>query len=154
MKKILGYAETTKEIDFAGFQNRIHPKVRNKVKETISNYFKGVTLSYHNEYRIYTAPNNYSWIVSEGTIIARKEQGQATQFIGTLKNITEKKLANRTAKPKKMESLLKAVAKNYFAKQFVVPTFFKVIDNWITDSTIIKNDTKINLKKLPWLIQN
>jgi len=90
-KAMLGYAEDEIENKYEQWENRVHPEDLTEVKLLINKAISGEIPVYEAEYRFLFKDGSYKWILSRGKIMSRDEKGIPLRFIGTHKDITERK---------------------------------------------------------------
>jgi diguanylate cyclase (GGDEF)-like protein/PAS domain S-box-containing protein len=93
-RRILGYdaddltAGTPEE-----WEALIHPEDRPRVLENIRACGKGDPGWFSHEYRIRCKDGHWKWVLSRGAVVERDPRGQASRVIGTLSDISQKKMA-------------------------------------------------------------
>ena len=93
-RRILGYEAN----ELAGespeeWEALIHPEDRSGVLENIHACAKGEPGWFSHEYRIRCKDGHWKWVLSRGAVVERDLRGQATRVIGTLSDISQKKIA-------------------------------------------------------------
>jgi diguanylate cyclase (GGDEF)-like protein/PAS domain S-box-containing protein len=93
-RRILGYEAN----ELAGespeeWEALIHPEDRNGVLENIHACAKGDPGWFSHEYRIRCKDGHWKWVLSRGAVVERDMRGQATRVVGTLSDISQKKIA-------------------------------------------------------------
>jgi diguanylate cyclase (GGDEF)-like protein/PAS domain S-box-containing protein len=71
----------------------IHPEDRPRVLENIRACASGDPGWFSHEYRIRCKAGHWKWVLSRGAVVERDQRGQATRVIGTLSDISQKKMA-------------------------------------------------------------
>ena len=66
-----------------------------RVLENVSNYLKGLTDYYEDEYRVKTKSGEWKWVLSRGKVVERDKDGRAVRMTGTYLDITERKRAEQ-----------------------------------------------------------
>jgi diguanylate cyclase (GGDEF)-like protein/PAS domain S-box-containing protein len=93
-RRILGYdagelsGETPDE-----WEALIHPEDRPGVVEKIHACARGDQGWFSHEYRIRCKDGHWKWVLSRGAVVERDQRGRATRVIGTLSDISQKKMA-------------------------------------------------------------
>lgn len=100
--RILGYKYESVPQVFTWSEN-VHPDELGKVAADINDHLNGLTEIYQNTHRMKHKNGNYIWISTKGRCI-RDEQGKAYRFVGTITDITDKKLAEEELKSAKEEA--------------------------------------------------
>jgi PAS domain S-box-containing protein len=90
-KLMLGYKENELQNSYKVWDKLLHPDDREFVYSTMNNYLKGGILNYEIEYRLLCKNGTYKWIFSHGKVISRDENGKPIRFIGTHKDISDRK---------------------------------------------------------------
>lgn len=70
----------------------IHPDDREKVAEDIRSCASAGPGWFSHEYRIQCSDGHWKWVLSRGAVVERDHTGQATRIIGTLSDISQKKM--------------------------------------------------------------
>jgi len=104
--RMLGYDPATfHETNAACFQ-RIHPDDVVRVIKVYDDYIAGKIADYRVEFRQRTAAGRWQWILSQGKIMERDDQGRPLRMLGTHTDITERKaLEDQLLQAQKMESV-------------------------------------------------
>jgi diguanylate cyclase (GGDEF)-like protein/PAS domain S-box-containing protein len=93
-RRILGYE--TDELTGGSreeWEALIHPEDRSGVLESIRACARGDPGWFSHEYRIRCKNGHWKWVLSRGAVVERDQHGQATRVIGTLSDISQKKMA-------------------------------------------------------------
>lgn len=94
---MLGFdPETFKETN-AYWVERLHPDDREQVFGDYKDYVEGKSSTYSVEFRQRAATGEWKWILSNGSIVSRDEQGRPLRMLGTHTDITALKNAERQA---------------------------------------------------------
>jgi len=91
-RNILGFppdAEAEKEIDWT---NLVHPDDRDRVLNERAAYLAGDIPRYRMEYRMRCQDGSYKWVIAQARALWN-EQGKATRLVGSINDITDRKLA-------------------------------------------------------------
>nr|WP_314626118.1 EAL domain-containing protein [uncultured Noviherbaspirillum sp.] len=93
-RRILGYGAN----ELAGdspeeWEALIHPEDRSGVLENIHACAKGDPGWFSHEYRIRCKDGHWKWVLSRGAVVERDLRGQASRVVGTLSDISQKKIA-------------------------------------------------------------
>lgn len=91
-KEMLGYAEHEIGHGPHEWENRIHPDDKAAVMARLQACMDGASLLYDMEHRLQCKDGTYIWVRDRGMLIARNKEGQPARMIGTLADITARKL--------------------------------------------------------------
>jgi len=92
LAEILGYDLDELEQTRIEWINTVHPDDRNRVLKEGKNYRTRKTSEYDVEYRAVTKEGNIIWVVSKGAAVEYDESGVVVRMVGTVMDITERKL--------------------------------------------------------------
>ncbi|MEI6681630.1 MAG: PAS domain S-box protein [Bacteroidota bacterium] len=90
-KAMLGFSETEMQDTVEEWSRRIHPDDLALTKSQVEKHMKGGSAKYSCEHRVMCKNGNFIWLLDEGRIISRDEQGNPLRFFGTSKTISERK---------------------------------------------------------------
>jgi diguanylate cyclase (GGDEF)-like protein/PAS domain S-box-containing protein len=93
--EIFGLSEDEIDRGLDDWEKRIHPEDRQSVTKNVQDYFDRKTPYYFSEYRAICKDGSYKWVRERGMIVLRHEDGSPMRMIGTLTEITERKLAQQ-----------------------------------------------------------
>ncbi len=91
-RDILGYppdAESEQEIDWTSL---VHPDDLDRVLNERLEYLAGNIPRYRTEYRVRCQDGSYKWVIAQARALWN-EQGKATRMVGSINDITDRKLA-------------------------------------------------------------
>lgn len=94
--EIFGLSEDEIDRSLVDWEKRIHPEDRQSVTKSVQDYFDRKTPYYFCEYRAICKDGSYKWVRERGMIVLRHEDGSPMRMIGTLTEITERKLAQQS----------------------------------------------------------
>ena len=88
---MIGYTrdQTEAVIDF--WFNLIHPEDKNCVIELFNKHIENIVETYKTEYRLKNKEGNYIWVLDQGQVVERNEDGMALRAVGIQIDITERK---------------------------------------------------------------
>ena len=94
-KQILGYQDHEIDNNVSEWKNRIHPEDLSLVTATVDAYLQHGAKNerFFCEYRMRCKDRTYKWVQDRGRIHAYAADGSPTRMIGTLADVTERKLA-------------------------------------------------------------
>jgi len=92
-QRILGYEVGEKDYKFDWWEKSIHPDSFPTFEEALNAYLDGRAKYYELEYQIRTKTGDWKWIWARGKCVEYDDQGQPTRFIGTHRDITDRKRA-------------------------------------------------------------
>lgn len=92
-KAILGLDPQELGGEFSEWECRIHPEDRARVSAALQNHLESRTSHYVSEYRVRSKDGTYKWIVDQGQVMGRTEDGKPLRVLGTRADITERKRA-------------------------------------------------------------
>jgi len=93
--EIVGYSLDEIEQSFDFWRSLLDPEDVPRVLENVSNYLKGLTDYYEDEYRVRTKSDEWKWIHSRGKVVERDKDGRAVRMTGTYLDISERKRAEQ-----------------------------------------------------------
>jgi PAS domain S-box-containing protein len=99
---ISGYEPNEFPHSYDEWEKRIHPVDVDRAKRAIEAYLTGKSESYNVEFRFKSKDDSWMWILSQGKLFERDEQGNPVRFTGMHTDISERKHSE--------ESLLKSEA--------------------------------------------
>lgn len=91
-KEMLGYAEHEIGDGLQEWEKRVHPDDKAAVSARMQACLDDASLTYDMEHRLLCKDGNYIWVRDRGMLIARNADAQPARMIGTLSDITAKKL--------------------------------------------------------------
>jgi two-component system, sensor histidine kinase and response regulator len=96
--EMLGYTMAEVHDVPSTWENSLHPADRERVLEEGRKYRAGEIADYEIEYRAVTKQGNIKWLVTRGAAVEWNEQGSPTRMVGTVKDITARKLDEQEIK--------------------------------------------------------
>ena len=90
-----GYEPNEFPHKYEEWEKRVHPADLQRAKAAIDAYLSGATSVYAVEFRFKSKDGSWMWILGQGQIFERNDQGQPLRFAGTHTDITLSKLAER-----------------------------------------------------------
>jgi PAS domain S-box-containing protein len=128
-KVILGYEEDEITNALHEWESRVHPDDLPRVYVQIGRHLRKETSFYQTEHRLRCKDGTYKWIVDQGRIVARDDQGNPVQFIGINYDISARKaseleLENLSQQLQRSQAILKE--SNLFLNSVLeaIPGFF------------------------------
>lgn len=91
-KKMLGYEKHEIENSYDEWEKRVFPEDKERVLQLTSSTIRGEKAIYEAEYRILCKDGTYKWILDRGKIISYDESGKPLRFIGTHRDISNRKV--------------------------------------------------------------
>ena len=95
-KELLGHDEDEIGPVLDEWASRIHPGDMTSSMEELKDYIDGKLAKYSSEFRMRCKDGNYKWTKAHGMIVNHDAEGRPLRMIGTLADITERKLAEET----------------------------------------------------------
>ena len=92
-KQILGYAENAGDLNCLDWLQRIHPEDRPLMQSGVDAHLTGQSDHYYSEFRIHSPDNGWKWIADSRMAVSRNAAGKPLRIIGTIADITDRKLA-------------------------------------------------------------
>ena len=92
---LLGYKPNELEPSFKNWKELIHPEDLQFAEEKLKNCIDNLTDRYQLEARFKTKENNWVWMNINGGIVERDLKGKIIKMIGTIQDVTERKLAEQ-----------------------------------------------------------
>ena len=90
-KEMLGYHNSENGDNIEAWFERIHPNDLKSALTSLSDHLKGETVSVSFEHRILGKDQVFKWILSEGKVTDRDDNGNPIRLIGINKDITQRK---------------------------------------------------------------
>ncbi|MCA1793985.1 MAG: PAS domain S-box protein [Desulfobacteraceae bacterium] len=90
-QRFLGYEPEEKEYKFDWWEKSIHPESVPVFDNALKAYLEGRAQYYELEYQLHTKSGEWKWIWARGKCIEYDAQGQPVRFIGTHRDITDRK---------------------------------------------------------------
>ena len=114
-RNILGHTQESIHNLSTEWFTRVHPEDIDQLQKAISYFIDNKTPIFCNEHRLRHFNDNYIWVVTRGEVM-RNDDGVAERFIGTMTNITTKKLMeNRLSSLAMYDTLTGLPNKIYFS---------------------------------------
>lgn len=82
-KTMLGYTEAEIGDDLVDWANLVHPDDLGPCLDELERHFRGETPTYISEYRLRAKEGRYLWILDQGRVVSRDDQGRPLRAIGT-----------------------------------------------------------------------
>lgn len=105
LKEILGYEPTEFPYNSATFNDAIHPEDLPLIKASLDKHFLSPENRFDVEFRLRVKNGDYRWFNSQGEAV-RNKQGQPYRMVGSIADITKRKLAEESI-TQKNEELIK-----------------------------------------------
>ena len=103
---IVGYQPGELPASYETWAERVYPGDLSRVLQELQEYSGGKTPVYRTEYRIRHRDGSYKWCLDQGLITLRDAAGKPTRMVGTLTDITSRKLAKQSLRERSDELLL------------------------------------------------
>ncbi len=96
--RLLGYAphEVPQKVEF--FFSVLHPDDIERVTRVLTDHLEGRTAVKQDEVRLRTKSGEYRWFLDRGEVVARDVHGQPIRMVGTITDITRRRLAEEELK--------------------------------------------------------
>lgn len=111
--RILGYENDPLPNVLSSWTDHVHPDELAIVISDVNNHLDGKTEIYQNYHRIRHRNDYYIWIAAKGKCI-RDQQGKPYRIVGTITDITDKKLAEEQLKAAKEQAEVANITKGQF----------------------------------------
>ncbi|MEA5617563.1 response regulator [Cronbergia sp. UHCC 0137] len=111
--RIIGYDDESLPHVLSTWLDHVYPDELEKVIEVVKDHLEGKTDFYEHTYRIKHRNGNYIWISARGKCI-RNEQNKAYRLVGTITDITEKKIAEEQLESAKEDAEIANKTKSEF----------------------------------------
>jgi PAS domain S-box-containing protein len=127
--EILGLDESKLVHTFDFFGECIHPKDRRLVFQKVNDAL-APGVFYECEYRMYRSDGTIIWVQDRGSVVVRSEQGEPLRMMGSIADITSRKIAQLalTVKDQKIRSLFQSMNdlvflldKNMIFEEYIQP---------------------------------
>ena len=86
-KATLGFQEHEIGSSFDEWKSRIHPDDMPRTLDDLKQHFEGHSAEYRNEHRMLTRNGEWKWILDQGRVVERAEDGRPLRMIGTHSDI-------------------------------------------------------------------
>ncbi len=86
-KATLGFEEEDIGSSFDEWKSRIHPDDMPRTLDDLKQHFEGHSPEYRNEHRMLTRSGEWKWILDQGRVVERAEDGRPLRMIGTHSDI-------------------------------------------------------------------
>lgn len=86
-KATLGFKEDEIGSSFDEWKSRIHPDDMPRTLDDLKQHFAGHSAEYRNEHRMLTRSGEWKWILDQGRVVERTEDGRPLRMIGTHSDI-------------------------------------------------------------------
>lgn len=97
-KQMLGYADDEISNGESEWSSRVHPDDLPGLMAELQPHLDGHTPSYVHEFRVRCKDGSYKWILGRGLVMSRDAAGRPQRMVGTISDITERKLAESAAR--------------------------------------------------------
>ncbi len=94
-KTLFGFAPDENPHHVSQWQERVHPEDRQRVMDEYLAFLRSAGTYYASEYRVLTHDQKMNWVMSQGMVARRDGRGKVVRLIGTVRNVTERKLAQQ-----------------------------------------------------------
>jgi len=102
--ELLGTIEGEKDFDISDFKSVVHNEDYHVIDLALKSHISGETVIFKEEYRIRKHDGTgWIWVLSKAKAVERDDNGIATRLIGTMTDITERKLKEQTIKNQYIE---------------------------------------------------
>ena len=92
-RRLFAIPEDDTRHSLSQWKDRLHPDDAAMVLNTLHDYLDGHSPSYACQYRARRSDGQYKWLLDRGRIINTDAAGRPTRMLGTIQDITERKLA-------------------------------------------------------------
>ena len=96
--KVLGFEPGERAFDFQWWEESIHPDCKPVFEKALNDYLEGRYSVYKLEYQIKTKTGDWKWIWAAGKCVEWDKNKKPVRFLGTQKDITERKQAEEALK--------------------------------------------------------
>lgn len=111
--RILGYEKEPLPHVYSTWADNVHPDEFTQAISDIENHLAGKTDVYQNTHRLRHRNGNYIWTAAKGKCM-RDQQGKPLRLVGTITDITDKKIAEEQLKIAKEEAEIANLTKSEF----------------------------------------
>ncbi|HVU25952.1 MAG TPA: PAS domain S-box protein [Opitutus sp.] len=102
-QKILGHAAGTVDVPERDWPVIADPADREQVVAGIRAHLSGATPAFRSEFRLQPQNGTRRWVLARGVVVKRSPDGTAQRMIGSLTDITERKLAESAVREREEE---------------------------------------------------
>ena len=96
--RVLGFEPGERAFDFQWWEESIHPDCKPVFEKALNDYLEGRYSVYELEYQIKTKPGDWKWIWAAGECVEWDKNKKPVRFLGTHKDITDRKQAEEALK--------------------------------------------------------
>ena len=87
-KARLGFAEIDSADNTWSWRCRVHPDDLDRMADSLQSHLDGNALTYEAQFRLRINGSGYRTVISRGRVVSRDEQGNASQVVGTMVDLT------------------------------------------------------------------
>ncbi|HAV10347.1 MAG TPA: hypothetical protein DCX22_01855 [Dehalococcoidia bacterium] len=91
--ELLGFDVQSMPDTYEFWESGLHPDERTAVLSALYDHLDGLTAPFIREHRFRTESGDWKWVLNRSRVIERTQEGLPQRVIGTMTDITEKKLA-------------------------------------------------------------
>ncbi|MCX7828940.1 MAG: ATP-binding protein [Thermanaerothrix sp.] len=98
--------------DVPNWLDTVHPEDRERVFRTWEDHMNGLTDRYECEFRKRSAFSDYLWVVDHGKVFERDSNGRPLRAVGTVKDVTPRRLAEQMLRSAKEQAEAEAKSRS------------------------------------------
>ena len=87
---MLGYSPGEIESSFRSWERLVHPDDKDRVLESLEEHIKGHSTRFQVEQRLKTKSGEWKWILAEGRVVERNQDGSAARILGIHRDISDR----------------------------------------------------------------
>ncbi|MCP4042845.1 MAG: PAS domain S-box protein, partial [Gammaproteobacteria bacterium] len=81
--------------NYSTWEDRIHPDDKYRILKALRSHLAGETKYWHEEHRLRNSDGNWNWVLGRGKVVKRDKSGNPLRMVGTMTEITERKLVEQ-----------------------------------------------------------
>ena len=103
-------SEETAEPTYDFWASRIHPDDKETVLQSLRQHLDGRVSHWEQEHRLRTRDGDWKWVLGRGAVVAQTPEGRPLRMLGTMTDISERKVAQMKLQQseRRSESILQA----------------------------------------------
>jgi len=117
--RVLGFEPGERAFDFQWWEESIHPDCKPVFEKALNDYLEGRYSVFELEYQIKTKTGDWKWIWAAGECVEWDKNKKPVRFLGTHKDITERKQAEEALKISRENLLEESNQRKILSKRLI-----------------------------------